>query len=120
MTDYLINKLKITRTLSCHHQHNLSAIILRKGKILSAAANNLKTDPKSPHFFKSTHAEFAACKKIKNKELLNGATILIYRENADGKQALARPCESCLNYLEKMKIKYMIYSTKVGFIREKL
>lgn len=120
MTNRLISKLKEIRTTSHHHQHNLSAIILRKGRILSAAANNLKTDPKSPHRFSSIHAEYNACKKIKNKELLNGATILIYRENADGNTALSRPCESCLKYLQKFKIKYIIYSTSSGFTTEKI
>lgn len=120
MSPHFITKLKEIRTTSCHHQHRLSAIILRKGIVLSSATNSLKTDPKSPHKFLSSHAEYGACKKIRNKNLLIGATIMIYRENADGNLALARPCESCYSFLKKTGIKYMVYSTQNGFTTEKL
>lgn len=119
MSPNLVNKLKEVRQNSCHHQHQLSAIILRKGIPLSFGFNQLKTNPKSFHKYKSTHAEFSACMKVKNKSLLRGATMLIYRENAEGALAMARPCDSCLTMIKLYKFKTIIYSSPDGsFVKE--
>lgn len=120
MSPHLVLKLKITRENSCHHQHRMAAIILRKGRVLSAAANSLKTHPKAPHKHHSSHAEYNCVKKVKNRKLLKGSTMIVYRETATGMPALAKPCPSCFDYIKSLGFKSIIYSTDVGFVSESL
>lgn len=123
MSPHILSKLKSIRTQACHDQHRLSAIILRKGILISSGFNNqTKTHPaiKKYNEHQTIHAEFSACMKVKNKKLLNGATMIIYRESADGEPALARPCSSCYSFLKNMGIKNITYSTPLGFTTEKL
>lgn len=106
--------IKICKKLaeySDHHQHKMAALIIKKNKLLSLGYNQLKTHPKSPHFFRSTHAEFACIKQL-SLEQLRGSTILVYREQRDGTLANARPCESCLKLIIQSGIKKIVFTNE--------
>lgn len=116
MSPNIIKKLKVLRQKSNHHSQKMGAIITKKGIPIGWGWNVLKTHPKSLHGFKSCHAEFKAIRSVKNKELLKGATIIIYREDASGLMVCAKPCKSCQILLDQCGISRVIYSDKGCFI----
>lgn len=118
MSPNIIKKLKLLRQKSNHHSQKMAAIIIKRGRILGVGFNTLKTHPASPHFFKSSHAEFNCINKVKNKGLLKGATIIIYREDASGDMVLAKPCKSCQKLLNRFGISKIVYSNNGCFIFE--
>lgn len=118
MTPNIIKKLKLLRKKSNHRSQKMAAIIIKRGRIIGWGSNSLQTHPSSPSEFKSQHAEFRAINKVKNKKLLSGATIIVYREDASGALVCAKPCESCLAYLQDYNIKTIIYSNNGCFIVE--
>jgi len=104
---------------SDHRAHKLGCVIVNKNKIISLGWNRIKTHPKSPHKFKSIHAEFHAILGVDEREL-NGATVYIYREQKNGKLGKARPCSSCWKMLENVGISEIIYSDYDGMKRERI
>ena len=67
------------------------------------------------------HAEFAALLPLIRKRVdLTGATIYVYRETADKKLAMARPCPRCMSLIKKYGIKRIKYSTPDGFAVERV
>lgn len=120
------SSLKKARTESLksdHYQYKLGAAVVRNGKIISSGYNHLrKTNPQIISIgrsnFKTVHAEMDCIFKLKNKELLKGATIFVYREKKDGTLGCARPCPICFNFLAFYGIKKIIYSTDTGFFSE--
>lgn len=96
-------------TCSDHHQHKLGALVCNKKKILGVGFNQLRTHTKSPHKFKSTHAEFAAINSCKPEDL-RGATLYVYRENRSGEAVNAKPCESCMTLILEAGIKKVYFS----------
>lgn len=116
MSPNIIKKLKLLRKKSNHHSQKMGAIITKKGIPIGWGWNSLKTHPKSLHLFRSCHAEFKAVRSVKNKELLKGATIIIYREDASGAMVCAKPCKSCQTLLNRSGIARVIYSDNGCFI----
>lgn len=94
---------------SDHHQHKIGAVVVNNGKVLSQGFNKMKTDPNSPHPYKSCHAEFVAIKALPKKDLKN-ATIYVFRQQRDGQYANAKPCMSCRKLIEASGIKKIIYT----------
>lgn len=99
--------------LSDHHQHKMSALIVKNGKIVGKGWNSKKTHTKSPHAYRSCHAEFAAMYYLSD-EWLNGATIYVFRENKLGQFANSKPCESCYRLIQEKKIKKICYTHEDG------
>lgn len=120
MSPNIIKKLKLLRKKSNHHSQKMGAIITKKGIPIGWGWNVLKTHTKSQHGFKSQHAEFRAVRSVKNKALLKGSTIIVYREDASGNMVLAKPCESCRKLLLSCSVNVIIYSDTNQFITEKL
>jgi deoxycytidylate deaminase len=115
--------LKIERLKSDHPTFKLSACIVLKKTILSIGHNYLtKTHPMIRKYdpYKTLHAELDAIIKVKNKEQLRGATIYIYREDRQGKKALAKPCPVCQKIIKAFGIKKMEYTTINGWYSEKV
>lgn len=113
---------KLCKKLSAcsdHHQHKLGALVCKKNRILGCGWNQLKTDPKSNHPFKSTHAEFMAIRNC-NPDELKGATIYVYRENKQGELVNAHPCPSCYELLKLNNIKEVIYTNNGSYDRQKI
>lgn len=96
-------------TCSDHHQHRLGALVCSKDKILGVGFNSLRTHPKSPHFFKSCHAEFMAIISC-SPETLKGATLYVYRENRKGEVVNSKPCVSCMTLIQKVGIKKIYFT----------
>lgn len=109
-----------------HPKYQLGAAIMIQGKkIISSGANlQSKTHPyvfhHGEHFSRGIHAEMAAIFRVKNKETLKGATIIVYRQTKNGDFANARPCPMCLELIRQYGFKKMIYTTDKGIIEEKI
>lgn len=92
--------------------------VLVVGKSVVKGHNRNKTHPEfanpEKHVRKSIHAELDCIIKARNKQFPNvvmtGGTIFISRE-LKGLPAMARPCEHCMEFLQKFGIKSIIYST---------
>ena len=117
--------------LSDHH-YKLGCVVVRGHRIISSGHNNkTKGHPiqakLDKQFFgldnclKHTHAEVATLVPlIKRHEDLSDCTLYIYRQNALGQSAMARPCPRCMQLIKQQGIKKIKYSTDDGFAVEKI
>lgn len=103
---------------SDHHSHHIGCVIAKGSKVLGIGWNVLKTHPKSPHAYKSIHAEFMAA--IKADMEISGATAYVFREQKNGVWATAKPCKYCWQFLMDSGIKEVIYSFEGHFKQERL
>lgn len=110
--------LKKLSQFSDHHSHKMSALAVRKGRIIGKGFNMLRTCPNSPHGYHFRHAEYNAYLNARGD--IKGATIYIFRENKNGSMALARPCSSCYNFLVSQGVKKIIYTAENTFVEEKV
>lgn len=118
MAPNLVSKLKRVKEKSTHVQHKHSAVILLKGRPLSFGFNKMRTDPKIAKYsdVKQTHAEMSAIWQVKNKEILRGATIVVYREDKNGNMANSKPCVACTALIKECGFKNVTYSTPTGWV----
>jgi deoxycytidylate deaminase len=86
----------------------MGAVISRGKRPISIGFNKLKTHAKWPKAF-SLHAELSAL-LAKRFEDIRGTSVWIYRETADNKPALARPCKICMAALIEAGITEIYYS----------
>jgi deoxycytidylate deaminase len=107
---------------STHRNYQVGCAVFLKGKLIALGTNNDKTHPEQFRFGRSvsSHAEFLAIKKLKNKNLLNGATLVVCRKLKDGSLAQSRPCELCMPLLLASGVKRVVYSTAEGYKEERL
>jgi deoxycytidylate deaminase len=107
---------------SIHPTHQVGCAIFVQGKLIALGTNNKRTHPEQRRFGKqvSCHAEFLAIKKLKNKNLLNGSTLVVCRKLKDGSLAQSRPCELCMPLLLANGVKRIMYSTAEGYKEERL
>lgn len=112
---------KVSR-LSDHEEFKVGAAIYVKGRLISKACNNLKTHPDSIRYGRhvTSHAELRAINRIKNKALLNGATLVVYRQKKLGGLGLSRCCEECFKLVVKYGIKRIMYTTDTGYVEERI
>lgn len=102
---------------SAHDVYKYSAMLIKGNRVISVGVNHrTKTHPISteinPHH--TIHAEVNAVVRAVNKNLLVGATIVVYREDKFGNTLMARPCETCQKLLKSYGIKKMIYTNQNG------
>jgi cytidine deaminase len=96
----------------------LGACILSKRKVISIGFNQmLRHHPLVRKYdnFDGIHAEVSAILRLKNKNLLIDATMIVYRETKLGKQSLAKPCKVCQKIMKDFKMSKAIYTTETGF-----
>jgi len=98
--------------LSNHKLFKMGSVIVRGSKVISVGTNNIKTHPRSPHPFKSLHAEMAAI--LLTKQDLKGCELYVFRELKNGKLALSRPCEYCWELIYASGIKEVHYTVNEG------
>lgn len=104
---------------SDHHRHQLGAIIVRGSNVIGTGYNVLnRKSTKAPHKFMSIHAEYMAF--LNSNRDIEGATIYIFRQLKDGTPSMARPCESCYNFLISKGIKNIVYTCEGSFKKEKM
>lgn len=107
----------------------IGAVIVSNGKVISTGWNQEKTHPfvklngqyktaDGWHIAKNIHAEVAAVFKIKNKESLEGATIIVYRQGKNGDMLNSRPCPMCEKVLRQYGFKKMIFTVDGGVQEE--
>lgn len=96
----------------------LGAAIVSGRKVVSIGYNQmLRTNPLVRKYdqFKAIHAEVSAIIRIKNKELLRGSTLVVYRETKNGVQEIAKPCDVCQKIMRDFGIIEVYYSTPTGY-----
>lgn len=103
---------------SDHHSHRMGCVIVKGSRVLGIGWNMLRTHPKSPHEFKSIHAEFMA--SLNAGRDIKGATAYVFRQQKNGTWAMAKPCDDCWKYLMNLGIKKVVYSFEGTFKTEKL
>lgn len=115
---HFLNLAKKASDKSDHHTHKMGCVIAKGGKILGIGYNALKTHPKSPHPFKSIHAEFMAF--INADKNIKGATAYVFRQQKNGQLAIAKPCAACWQFLVDSGVKEVVYSFEGSFKKESL
>ena len=86
------------------HRHNVSAMIVRGGQIISRGVNRYHRDG-------SVHAEVSALSQMtRQKANPDGCDIHVYRFLANGSYGLAKPCRECRQALREAGIKRVWYS----------
>lgn len=113
----------------------LGCLVVLKGTIISRGHNTRKThtqqkiynryrfnDHNLCKYAPLAHAETNALNRIRflDRKALEQVEIYIYREYVNGSPALARPCKSCMEYIKKLGIRTIYYTTSDGFAEEKL
>lgn len=103
----------------------VGACLIIKGSKFVIAWNKKKTCPsvKRIHGYKyenMSHAEFNLFSH--SHEIIDKikGVVYVYRELADGSPALSRPCEYCLNFLQSIGIKRVVYSTYGSYKEERI
>lgn len=98
----------------------------RKGNRISMAENNYKkTHPLMKFFAEKVnleeklylHAEVLALIRAGEQKV---HTMHIFRQGADGSNALAKPCPVCTEALKAWGVKEIVYTTMGGFNKEYL
>jgi tRNA(Arg) A34 adenosine deaminase TadA len=126
-----IKKAHLASRKSSYQNYMIGAVVVVRGKILASGWSQEKTHPfigyngtfltsTGTHIAKNMHAEIAAIFKVKNREILSGASIYVYRQCKNEKLANCRPCAMCYKMLQKYGFKKMIYSTESGFVEEQI
>lgn len=113
-----LNMAKKASERSDHHSHKMGCVIARGNDILGVGFNLTKTHPRSPHKFKSIHAEFMA--SINAGYDIKGATVYVFRQHKNGDWAMSRPCPYCWKFLMDMGVKDVVYSFEGSFVQEQI
>lgn len=103
-----------------------------KNHILSVGYNTNKTHPIQKKYNKyrdmeydgiepssGLHAEMMALLGLKDMDIdYSKVKLYIYREDNDGKLRNCRPCEACMELIDRMGIKKIFYTTENGYATE--
>lgn len=82
---------------------------MKGGNILSVGFNKSTNHPRSPHPFKSVHAEFSAILGLSLKDLKD-SDVYVFRENKKGQPVMARPCKVCMKMLQNVGVRRVFYT----------
>jgi deoxycytidylate deaminase len=96
----------------------MASIITRGAIVQSVGVNRLKTHPLIEKSYGahciSIHAELDAL--LRNKGYSDSATLYVARDG--GRES--KPCSVCMEYIRTARIKYIVYSTKQGLVKERV
>jgi tRNA(Arg) A34 adenosine deaminase TadA len=92
---------------SDHHSHKIGVVVTKGNKVISLGFNKLSTHTKSPHPYKSLHAEISALLGVED---VSNCVAYVYRETKDGKPACSKPCPSCESALRIANLKGVFYT----------
>lgn len=112
-----IIELAIDEARKSPHRFRVGAVIYLRDYRLGWGHNeHLKTHTKSPHPFKSIHAEFAAVLRSASRcgdSSLGerGVSIYVHRLKLDDTSGIAKPCEWCQKMLDQAGIQNIYWST---------
>lgn len=98
-----------------NYKIKMGAVLVDSGTPIAVGFNSLKYFSKwcSPPSV-SIHAEMN-CLRTCSKKRIKGCELYIYREHKNGRLALAKPCEDCLNVIRQKGIKRIYYTTESGY-----
>ncbi len=120
MTVGILRKAIESAERSKMYPYRLGCVVFKGKRILSWGFNQIRTSNAIPDRFKkfieALHAEQHAIMRVPNKELLNGASLLVIRINRNGKLTNARPCKNCMRTINYFKISNIYYSNENGEI----
>ena len=115
----LANKQAVRST----YIYRLGAVITKGQRVLSTGYNRLAYCPLNK-FKISKHAEMDAILKLMRQHnglnSLAGSTIYVSRINKNGATLLARPCQRCMDLIQSVGIKDVIYTTANGTVNERV
>lgn len=127
------NIAKSMAALSDFHRQHLGCVVVYKRKtVISVGTNQSKSHTLQALYnnlrgfdgnsYKACiHAEIDALSKIRYLDIdYSKVTLYIYRETADGKTAMARPCKACMGLIKNIGIKNIWYTTEFGYGHEKI
>lgn len=117
--------------LSTFPRVKIGCIAVYKHKIISSGCNSSKTAPiqkkynayrfsaDTPHCI---HAEIDCLKPLIGRKDIDfkNVELFLYRETADKQLAPSRPCESCMQFIKDLGIRYINYTTENGYCSEKI
>jgi len=119
--NHLIAGIDIEKEFKCGFQHYSG--IYKNGKPLYRGQNNLRNSYNNECTCYSTHAEMDVLYKLlrsykiqpfKDFIDLSKHVIIVVRIGRDGLIKNSRPCNHCLDIMEKYRIKKIVYSTDNG------
>lgn len=97
-----------------HLEFNITALIVRGGKVLSVGFNrhDLREITRSfkSNDWNNTHAEVDAIVRARNKIDLSGSKMYVARMTEYGQIRMARPCEMCQTIISMYGIKRALYT----------
>ncbi len=97
------------------YKFRVGCVIVRGSRIVGFGWNDgVKTHARSPHPFKSVHAEFDAVLSARG-ESVAGCDVYVCRIHADGSFAIAKPCKHCEAMLRKLGVRRVFFSTSAGW-----
>lgn len=124
----MVEVAKSASKLSTHPTFKIGAVVAHGTSILATGVNQEKSHPLQKQYNRARgtratewsylHAELAALLKVKDPKALNGATIYVSRSFKSGCNALARPCEACMEAIIDRGIKSIVYTTEYGIAEE--
>ncbi len=113
-----IIELAIEEARKSPHRFRVGAVIYRRDYRMGWGHNqHLKTHPKSPHPYRSIHAEFSALLHAVaccGSDALSdrGVSIYVHRLKLDGSSGLSKPCQWCERMLAQAGIKNIYWSIR--------
>ncbi len=130
---FYFNKAKEIAEKSNFKRVHIGCVVVYHNTILAYGCNEDKTDTiqyeynayremipnKGKPINHFVHAEIKALKKIRYLDIdFDKVKIYIYRADLNGQMAMCRPCEACMNYIKKLGIKSIYYTTPNGYVCE--
>jgi deoxycytidylate deaminase len=115
-------KLARNESLKSTFRVKIGAVLVRKGTPISVGHNyGTKTHPETRKFhpYQTIHAELD-CLIGLERPLINGCTMYVYREKANGEIACCKPCSTCQQILRNYGVKRVFYTTDNGKIEKLL
>ena len=108
-----IIKQAVREAKKASFQFRLGAVIFKNNKIISSGHNNgnkfrRNLKPEYTRWPNSLHAEVACI--LNAKEPLYNLNMLVVRLGMRGEFRISKPCECCMNYINNIKLKRVIYS----------
>lgn len=96
----------------------MSAILIKKNKIVGIGYNQIKTHPKSPDNWNMIHAEFHCLLGVDVSDV-EGSTMFVYMEKKNSKKVgVAKPCPTCENMLRLGGVKKVLYTVYGGTVEQ--
>lgn len=107
---YLLETFALNREALKNKKHRTSlhkAVIVKRGKIIAEATNQIGTRSSGSGFSDNTiHAEKAVIKKLGDFNKLRGADLYVFRVGGEEHSHFSQPCPDCQLFLKKCMREY--------------